>query len=95
MKLSGPVLWRNLGILVLVAGPACLAVAVEYGRKDEKMSGSSGWAYSELCWAWWAALVVYNTYEFARDYQRLARGQDVIARWHVDAAQWQAFVADD
>jgi hypothetical protein len=93
MKLRGPVLWRNLGGLALVAGAACFAAAVAYGRKEAKNEWLVGLGIFGAMLGLVGALVVYNTYTFARDYQRLTRGEDVIARWHVDEAQWRAFVA--
>ena len=40
-------------------------------------------------------LVAFFQHQHVRAKQALARGEDIIARWRVEAADWQRFVATD
>jgi hypothetical protein len=93
--MRNPRLWRNVGLAFLASG--IVAAAAPFLLPDA-MAGDAVrtalFAYG-LTAIIFGGLAALGGHRSARAKEALERGDDVIARWHIDAATWQAFITLD
>ncbi|MEO8754662.1 MAG: hypothetical protein ABI624_18490 [Casimicrobiaceae bacterium] len=93
--MRNPRLWRAAGLVCLASGiiaalaPFLLPAAM---AGDSVRTGLFAYGLTALIFGALGALTAHLA---ARAQEALARGDDVIARWHIDAATWRAFAALD
>lgn len=91
--MRNPQLWRTVGLAFLASG---IVAALAAFLVPEALAGDGPrgglFAYG-LTAGLFGALGALTAHTHARAREMLSRGDDVIARWHVDAASWQAFIA--
>lgn len=91
--MRNPRLWRTVGLAFLASG--IVAALAAFGL-PEALAGdglrAGLFAYGSTA-VLFGALSALTAHSHARARDVLSRGDDIIARWHVDAVTWQAFLA--
>jgi len=85
--------WRTIGLWCLGLGALSLAWLWVGGPHTEGV-----WAalfFFGAVGVVFGGFVAFFQHQYVRAKQALARGEDIIARWRVEAADWQRFVASD
>lgn len=93
--MRSPRLWRNIGLAFLASGIAASSAA--FLLPDAAVGNSARallmiFGLTALVFGGGTAL---SRLFDAREQDALVRGEDVIARWRVDAETWRAFIAHD
>ncbi len=85
--------WRTIGLWCLGLGALSLAwLWVGAGHSAGLRAALIFFGAVGVAFGGWVALFGHQD---VRAKQALARGEDIIARWRVEAADWQRFVASD
>ena len=93
--MRNPVLWRNVALAFVAAGPVAIAVAMQLpeGAASNATRGiTSMFGMMAIIFGACAALFAHLD---VRAKQSLTLGEDILARWRIDAATWREFVALD
>jgi hypothetical protein len=91
--MRNPQLWRNAALALFATGPvailATLQVPADAGADAARAMGF-GFGVLAIIFGGVGALITHLN---VRALQALDRGEDVLARWRVDAAAWRDFIA--
>jgi hypothetical protein len=87
--------WRNIALAFLAAGVvACVAALLVPANVAGDTVRALAFAFGITAVIFGAGVAIVRHLD-ARAQDALGRGEDVLARWHVDADTWQAFVTYD
>jgi hypothetical protein len=93
--MASPLAWRNGALLVAVTGAAAVALASFADPALLGVDTQIGFGVFGVLALAVGAIVAAMKQAELRMRARLARGEDVLARWRVDPDTWQRFVEDD
>ena len=91
--MRNPRLWRNVGLALLASGPVAIIAALQLppgALTDTPRAIGFGFGVMAIVFGGIGALVMHLG---ARAQAALERGEELIARWRVDAATWRDFLA--
>ena len=91
--MAAPRRWRNIAAALAAAGLAAAVVGVVTPPAVLSVDGKIGAVVFGLLAALMCGVWASVKHAEVRTRDKLARGEDVIARWRVDADTWQRFVA--
>lgn len=93
MAVRNPHCWRNIGLAFFASGIVTLMAAY---LLPEAVAGNAARSilivYGMTALLFGGGTALFRHFD-ARAKAALARGADIIARWHVDAKTWRAFIA--